>query len=504
MTNTPFAVQFKNVSKVFGDCVANESITFQVQKGSIHGIIGENGAGKSTAMKLLYGLYGPTTGEIFVHGMKRVWKSPQDAIKAGIGMVHQHFMLAEPYTVLDNIVLGAEDGNPFGAIDRAGARKKIEVISKKYGLEVPLDEPVEHLPVGIQQRIEILKALYRGAEILILDEPTAVLTPQEVEKLFVNLKSLKSEGKTILIITHKLKEVLAFTDHVTVFRQGKVSGEVETKNATVQSLADLMVGRSVHLSVQVEERVPGEVVCEAKHLHVSRGSVEKLKDVGLSIRAGEIVGIAGVEGNGQSELIHALVHPRETLSKGDVTILGQKVTKWRSNKILKLGVSLIPEDRHREALLLDRSVEENFILGQQSTYSWYGWLKRRWIRAAVMRAMETFDVRPRDPKLAIKGLSGGNQQKVVIAREFERSPKFLIAAQPTRGVDVGAIEFIHQKILKARNDGVGVLLLSSELDEVLQLSDRILVLYAGKIVAEFKRGQVTEREVGAKMTGGST
>lgn len=505
-----FAVEFKNVSKIFGSCVANESISFRVQKGTIHGIIGENGAGKSTAMKLLYGLYGPTSGEIFVHGEKRVWKTPQDAIRAGIGMVHQHFMLAEPYSVLDNIVLGAESGNPsrshffsaFGSVDRSGARKKIEALSKKYGLEVPLDASVETLPVGIQQRIEILKALYRGAEILILDEPTAVLTPQEVEKLLLNLKSLKSEGKTILIITHKLKEVLAFTDHVTVFRQGRVSGEVATRDASVQSLADLMVGRAVHLVANSEANVPGEAVCEAKHLHVTRDGVEKLKDVALTVRSGEIVGIAGVEGNGQSELIQALVHPKESLDRGDVRVLGNRVTNWKPARILKLGVSLIPEDRHREALLLHRSVEENFILGQQSSYSWYGWLNRRWIKAAVARAMENFDVRPRDPKFPMSGLSGGNQQKVVIAREFERSPKFLIAAQPTRGVDVGAIEFIHAKILKARKDGVGVLLVSSELDEVMQLSDRILVLYGGKVVAEYKRGEATEREIGAFMTGG--
>ncbi len=502
MSNS-IAVEFKNVSKVFGDCIANAAITFRVEKGSIHGIIGENGAGKSTAMKLLYGLYPPTEGEIFVQGVKRAWNSPQDAIRAGIGMVHQHFMLAEPYSVLDNIVLGAEAGNPFGAIDRTGARNKILELSKKYGLEVPLDARVETLPVGVQQRIEILKALYRGAEILILDEPTAVLTPQEVEKLFENLKSLKSEGKTILIITHKLKEVLAFTDRVTVFRQGHVSGELATKDATVQSLADLMVGRSVHLSVHVEPRAPGEAVCEAKHLHATRDGVEKLKDIAVTVRSGEIVGIAGVEGNGQSELIHGLLHPRETLDRGEVRILGNRVSTWKSNRILKLGVSIIPEDRHREALLLDRSVEENFILGQQGSYSWYGWLKRKWIRAAVVRAMETFDVRPRNPKTPIRGLSGGNQQKVVIAREFERSPKFLIAAQPTRGVDVGAIEFIHQKILKARQDGVGVLLISSELDEVMQLSDRILVLYAGRIVAEYKRGEADEREIGARMTGGS-
>jgi ABC-type uncharacterized transport system ATPase subunit len=509
------AVEFENVSKTFGDVVANDGITFSVRAGTIHGIIGENGAGKSTAMKLLYGLYRPDTstkggaesaGKIRVAGKDVSFRTPLDAIALGIGMVHQHFMLAGPYTVLDNIILGAEPRSRFGGIDRVAAREKLEAISKRYGLEVPLDRPVERVPVGVQQRIEILKALYRGCEILILDEPTAVLTPPEVEKLLANLQSLKAEGKTILIITHKLKEVLTFTDDVTVFRQGKVSGGLPTAEATVQKLADLMVGRKVTLSLDVPAREPEAAVLEVKNLCAKRGDVPVLSDVSLSIRAGEIVGIAGVEGNGQSELLEALFHSAEkgVIDSGSIRVLGEEVTGRRAAKILRMGVGYVPEDRHEQGLLLDRTVEDNFILGQQSTYAWYGWLRRRWIRAAVARAMTTFDIRPRRVDLKIRGLSGGNQQKVIIAREFEKNPKVLVVAQPTRGVDVGAIEFIHSRILKARETGVGILLVSSELDEILQLADRIAVFYSGRIVAEFKRGEADEKRIGQVMGGGKS
>jgi ABC-type uncharacterized transport system ATPase subunit len=502
------AVEFENVSKSFGDVVANDGVTFSVRKGSIHGIIGENGAGKSTAMKLLYGLYRPDSGkglgQIRVNGKEVSFRTPQDAIKLGIGMVHQHFMLAGPYTVLDNIILGAEPSGRFGGIDRNAARERLTAIAQKYGLEVPFDRPVERVPVGVQQRIEILKALYRGCETLILDEPTAVLTPPEVEKLLLNLRSLRAEGKTILIITHKLKEVLAFTDHVTVFRQGKVSGELPTAEANVQKLADLMVGRKVTLSLDVPARTPDAAVLEVKDLCAKRGDISVLTDVALSVRGGEIVGIAGVEGNGQSELLEALFHSAEkgTIESGSIRVLGEEVTGMRAAKILRKGVGFVPEDRHEQGLLLDRSVEDNFILGQQSSYGWYGWLRRRWIRAGISRAITTFDIRPRRVDLKIRGLSGGNQQKVIIAREFEKDPKVLVVAQPTRGVDVGAIEFIHGRILKAREAGVGILLVSSELDEILQLSDRIVVLFSGRVVAEFARGEADEKRIGQVMGGG--
>jgi len=509
-------IEFKGVAKYFGSgptqiVKANDDLNFKVERGTIHGIIGENGAGKSTAMKMLYGLFSPTHGEIFVKGKKISFKSPQDAIREGIGMVHQHFMLAGPITVLDNIILGAEPKTPWGTVDRKKAERDLTKLAQKYGLDVPLRQNIEGVPVGIQQRVEILKTLYRGVEILILDEPTAVLTPLEVTQLFDNLKRLKNEGKTILIITHKLKEVLALTDHVTVFRAGKVSGEIKTSEASVQSLADMMVGRKVDMSLTIKDVKPGAAVLNVKNLFAHRPYVENLsgqvyevlKDVSFQVRAGEIVGIAGVEGNGQSDLIQAILHPSEKayLERGTVEVLGQNVTKWKTKRILKLGVGVIPEDRHNQGLMLARSVSDNFVLGQQSDYSWYGWMKRRWIDAAVKRALESFDVRPRRADLAIKGLSGGNQQKVIIAREFEKSPKFLIAAKPTRGVDVGAIEFIHNRILQARSEGVGVLLISSELDEVMALSDRILVMYSGQIVAEMKRGEATERKLGAYMGG---
>lgn len=501
-----FAVEFQNISKTFGDVVANDGISFSVRKGTIHGIIGENGAGKSTAMKLLYGLYRPDrgTGVLRVHGKSVSFRTPFDAIALGIGMVHQHFMLAGPYTVLDNIILGAEPRGKFGAIDRKAARAKLSAISKKYGLEVPLDSRVEDVPVGVQQRIEILKALYRDCEILILDEPTAVLTPPEVEKLLLNLRNLKAEGKTILVITHKLKEVLAFTDEVTVFRQGRVSGGLATAGATLQKLADLMVGRKVTLSLEVPPREPEKPILELKNLSSKRGTVSVLDNISLTLRGGEIVGIAGVEGNGQNELLEAIFHSAEkkVLDSGRVQISGEDVTGWSTAKIFRLGVGFVPPDRHEHGLLLDRSVEDNFILGQQSAYAWYGWLRRRWIRAAVARAIAVFDIRPRRIDLKIRGLSGGNQQKVIIAREFERNPKLLVVAQPTRGVDVGAIEFIHGRILAAREAGVGVLLVSSELDEILQLSDRILVFFAGRIVAEFKRGEADEKKIGPYMGGG--
>ncbi|MBS1961678.1 MAG: ABC transporter ATP-binding protein [Bdellovibrionales bacterium] len=506
-SSAPFAVEFEQVSKTFGDVVANDGITFKVRAGTIHGIIGENGAGKSTAMKMLYGLYRPDTGgAIRVDGREVHFRTPQDAIKLGIGMVHQHFMLAGPYTVLDNIILGAEPRSRLGTVDRAAAREKLTEIAKKYGLEVPFDRPVERVPVGVQQRIEILKALYRGCEILILDEPTAVLTPPEVEKLLANLKSLKAEGKTILIITHKLKEVLSFTDEVTVFRQGKVSGGLPTSEATIQKLADLMVGRKVTLSLDVPPRAPEAPVLEVKELSASRGPVKALSEVGFVVRAGEIVGIAGVEGNGQSELLEALFHSAEkgVIDSGTIRILGEDVTGVRAAEILRMGVGFVPEDRHEQGLLLDRSVEDNFILGQQSSYAWYGWLRRRWVRAAISRAITTFDIRPRRVDVNMRGLSGGNQQKVIIAREFEKDPKVLVVAQPTRGVDVGAIEFIHGRILKAREAGVGVLLVSSELDEILQLADRILVLYAGRVLAEFKRGEADEKKIGQVMGGGKS
>ncbi|EEF57476.1 ABC transporter ATP-binding protein [Pedosphaera parvula] len=505
---TTAAVELRELTKQFNGCVANAGVNLRVEPGTIHGVIGENGAGKSTSMKMLYGVYRPDTGAIFVHGKKCDWSSPSAAIAAGIGMVHQHFMLAAPYSTLDNILLGAEPRR-WGRIDRKAARTRLETLANQYNLPVDWDCPVEQLPVGIQQRIEILKLLFRNANILILDEPTAVLTPQETNDLFSNLKRLRDEGKTILLITHKLKEVMSVTDRITVFRAGKVTGELATSGTTPQELANLMVGRKVVLNIAVTPASPrAESAIEIKGLNLTgtmAGSRHKLSDVNFSVRRGEIVGIAGVEGNGQSELLQAILHPRDSRCRtsGAVTFLGQDVTAFQALKIRELGVALVPEDRHREGLLLEQSVRENFLLGLQRSpaFSRAGFLHSKKLETTVTQAIEEYDVRPRNLAIPAGSLSGGNQQKLIVAREFQRRPQVLIAAQPTRGVDVGAIEFIHQRIVRARDEGAGVLLVSSELEEIMALSDRILVMYEGRIVAEFERGQVSERELGLKMGG---
>ncbi|OFZ80890.1 MAG: heme ABC transporter ATP-binding protein [Bdellovibrionales bacterium RIFOXYD1_FULL_44_7] len=519
MSDSPssYAVELSGLTKVFDTVIANDNVNFKVRPGTIHGIVGENGAGKSTAMKMLYGVYRPTSGAIILNGKKCDFSSPLDAIKSGIGMVHQHFMLAGPYSALDNIILGAEPGYDslkwmpklLNPISRKKARQKIERLVEQYGLSVDLDVAVEDLPVGVQQRIEILKLLYRDARILILDEPTAVLTPQETNDLFLNLKRLKNEGKTILVITHKLKEVIGFTDRVTVFRAGKVTGEVETSETNAQELAGLMVGRKISLQIDVPmaENV-GRPVLAVKGLTLRgmRGSARhRLFDVTFEVYSGEIVGIAGVEGNGQSQLLQALVHPNESAcrSAGLVKIFDSDVTEMGAEKIKALGVGFIPEDRHKEGLLLSRPLNENFLLGLQRTvhFSRFGLLANKRVIERTKAAINEYDVRPGVISATSGSLSGGNQQKLIIAREFERNPKLLIAAQPTRGVDVGAIEFIHRNIVKARDEGAAVLLISSELDEIVTLSDRIYVMYEGQLVGHFSRETCTEKDLGLRMAG---
>jgi simple sugar transport system ATP-binding protein len=507
MTGTFPAVELRGLTKRFGTCVANDGVSLRVERGSIHGIVGENGAGKSTTMKMLYGVYRPNAGEILVNGKECVWTSPADAMAAGIGMVHQHFMLAGPHTALDNILLGAEPSQ-FGLINRKQALQRLDELSQQYGLHVDWDRPVEELAVGIQQRIEILKLLYHNANILILDEPTAVLTPQETNALFENLSQLRDQGKTTLLITHKLKEVMAFTDRVTVFRAGKVTGDVQTSQTSAQELANLMVGRKVLLRVDVPNAKPlPEAAIEVKHLTLtgSGGSRHKLSDVSFLVKRGEIVGIAGVEGNGQTELLQAMLHPsdKSCRSAGTVSFLGHEVSSWSAQEIRQLGIAVIPQDRHNEGLLLSRPVTENFVLGlhRYPEFSRTGILNTRNIAATATRSIEEYDVRPADLALPAAKLSGGNQQKLIIAREFHRNPKVLLASQPTRGVDVGAIELIHQRIIRARDEGASVLLISAELDEILALSDRILVMFEGKIVGEFLRGTVNDTELGLKMSG---
>ena len=514
------AVEFRSITKRFGNLLALDSVSFRVEAGTIHGIVGENGAGKSTAMKLLYGLYRADSGEILAHGNKCAWASPWDAIAAGIGMVHQHFMLGGPFTALENILLGSEPGQ-WGFINYRRARSRLNVLADQYGLAVDWEQPVERLPVGVQQRVEILKLLYRQANILILDEPTAVLTPQETKTLFANLKRLRNEGKTVLLISHKLKEIITCTDFITVLRAGKVTGQVRTSETTPDALANLMVGRKVVLRIEVPQAKPLDKnaieVTDLRLPGIARPSTlgtllptprHSTLDTLLSftVQRGEIVGIAGVEGNGQSELLQALLHPRErdNRSSGIIKFLGRDVSEWHSSDIPALGVAVIPEDRQHEGLLLEQSLRDNFLLGlqHQSRFQRAGFLRFQELEAATSRALAEYDVRPADLTLSARRLSGGNQQKLIVAREFERQPQILIAAQPTRGVDVGAIEFIHQRIVRARDEGAGVLLISSELDEILALSDRILVMYEGRIAGEFQRGQVSEGELGLKMGGG--
>lgn len=522
------AVEFKGLTKSFGEFYANRNIDLKVSAGSIHAIIGENGAGKSTAMKMLYGLYRPDSGEIIVKGQRCQWGSPSDAISAGIGMVHQHFMLAEPCTVLENILLGAENervgflgkltSGALTRIDRPGARKKLDALSAQYGLKVDWDAKVKDLSVGIHQRIEILKLLYRNADILILDEPTAVLTPQESAELFIQLRKMRDEGKTILIITHKLKEVMELAQEATVFRAGRVVGHRRTADSSVGDLAHLMVGREVELKpTRPSQNALGECALRVRNLTLQVGrapdSKKILNDLNFEIRGGEILGIAGVEGNGQSELLQMLLQPGQFLGRahGEIEILGSKSfssapsgdTCLSTLQIKALGVGAVPEDRLKEGLLLNQPVIESFLLGQErsSKYSKNGILNQTSIDAAMKNAISQYDVRPPDGTVWAGKLSGGNQQKVIVAREFSDSPKLLIVAQPTRGVDVGAIEFIHSQILEARSRGAAILLVSSELDEVLGLSDRILVFFAGEIRASFTSADADERKLGYVMGG---
>jgi simple sugar transport system ATP-binding protein len=503
------ALELRGITKRFGEVLANDQVNLQVRRGTIHGIVGENGAGKSTIAKIIYGLLRPDAGTILLNGTPVTWSSPAAAIAAGLGMVHQHFMLAGPYSALENIILGAEPLRA-GLVDRAGARVRLDALALQYGLSVPWEARVEDLSVGLQQRLEILKLLYREANLLILDEPTAVLTPPEATALFANLKRLRDQGKTILLVTHKLNEIIASTDRVTIFRGGRVTGEMETCRTSAQELANLMVGRSVVLSLTVAPAKPrAEQALEVESLSVAgkSGGRPRLSAVSFSVRHREILGIAGVDGNGQSELLEAVLNPAErgARSGGTVRVLGLDVTEWSRRKIRSLGVAVIPQDRVREGLLLEEPVEANFALGLQRRTEFSRWGVLNWnrVRRTASRALDQYAVRPRDLSLPAGKLSGGNQQKLVVAREFERQPRLLLAAEPTRGVDIGAIELIHQNIVRARDSGAGVLLISSDLDEVLALSDRILVLYEGRIVAEYKRGQVSYQALGLSMGGGS-
>jgi ABC-type uncharacterized transport system ATPase subunit len=505
VTDSAPAIELVGIDKRFGAVHANKSISLAVPRGTIHGIVGENGAGKSTLMSILYGYYQADSGEIRIAGRPVEIRSPSEAIAAGIGMVHQHFMLVDDMTVLENLVLGVEGAWRLGP-GLAHARAEIERLERQYGLEVDPDAIVADLPVGLQQRVEILKALHRGAEILILDEPTAVLTPQEAERLFEILRALKREGKTVVLITHKLREILDATDDVSVMRQGALVATMPTREATRERLAELMVGRKVLLRVEKRAIAPGETVLAVEGLRVrDRAGHERVKGVSLTVRRHEIVGIAGVSGNGQSELLEALAGTAP-VTAGRIVFKGRDVAHdpHRSSRGLRaMGLGHVPEDRHRQGLVTAFDASESAMLGhhEERRYGTGKLLKRAAVIGDCARLMGDFDVRPRAPRLRTALFSGGNQQKIVLAREMDRDPDLLLVGQPTRGVDIGAIEYIHRRLVDLRDRGAAILLVSVELDEVLSLADRILVMFDGRIVGELAAADADERRIGLMMSG---
>ncbi|WP_428671171.1 ABC transporter ATP-binding protein [Reyranella sp.] len=499
------AIELDGIDKSFGSVHAVRGVSLAVEKGAITGIVGENGAGKSTLMSILYGLFRADAGEIRVDGEPVQMDGPRDAIRHGIGMVHQHFMLIDSFTVLENLVLGAE-GGPMLAGGLAAARAELARLSRDYGLTVDPDAKVADLSVGEQQRVEILKVLFRGARILILDEPSAVLTPQETDQLFRILATLKARGVTIVLITHKLREIMAATDRVFVMRQGQMVAERRTVDTDAEELAELMVGRKVRLRFDKAAPHPGEVRLRAEHLGlVDERGVVLLDDIGLELRAGEIVGIAGVSGNGQTELLQVLAGIRRP-SSGTLTVCGRRIDARHPGdpaEMRDLGVAHVPEDRQRQGMVAAFRASETSILGYHELppFSQHYLLNGPAVGAHCANLMERFDVRPRVPGLRSSNFSGGNQQKLVLAREMARDPKVLLVGQPTRGVDIGAIEFIHRELVKSRDAGCAVLIVSVELDEILSLADRILVMFAGRIVGEVDGSRADERTLGLMMAG---
>ena len=503
--SSKYAVQMHGITKRFGSFYALTNVDLDVERGTIHSILGENGAGKSTLMNVLYGLYQADEGDIYINGKKVNIKNPTAAIENGIGMVHQHFMLVENFTVTQNIVLGSEPTRGPIGLNMRKARQNVLDIVKKYGLEVEPDKLVRDISVGMQQRVEILKALYRGAEILILDEPTAVLTEQEIDELLGIMKNLVNDGKTIIIITHKLKEIQASSDTCTIIRRGKYIGTVPVKGVSEDDLATMMVGRAVQLVVDKPPASPGDVVLDIQNLYVkNEQGIDAVKDLNLQVRAGEIVGIAGIDGNGQQELMEAVNNLKKC--KGRILLCGEEIQNKNPKYGIDHGMATIPADRHKDGLVLGFSVYENTIMEKYRTeeFSPGGRINRKKMRSFAEELIKAYDVRPEDcgPKLA-GGLSGGNQQKIIIGREIAQEPKLLIAIQPTRGLDVGAIENVHKMLIRERDKGVAVLLISFELDEVMNVSDRIAVIYDGHIQQIFPHGTVDNRTLGRVMAGGS-
>ena len=503
--NSEYAIEMLHITKRFPGIIANDDITLQLKHGEIHALLGENGAGKSTLMSVLFGLYQAEKGVIKKDGKEVQIHSPNDANALGIGMVHQHFKLVECFTVLDNIILGDEPTGAMGMLKKSEARKKIMELSNKYGLQVDPDAKIQDITVGMQQRTEILKMLYRDNEILIFDEPTAVLTPQEIHELMQIMKNLAAEGMSILFISHKLAEIMEVADRCSVLRKGKYIGTVNTADVTMAELSSMMVGRNVNFHVEKAEQHLGDVILEVDHMTVA-SKVHKnnaVKDVSLKVRGGEIVCIAGIDGNGQTEFVYGLTG-LEPLVSGKITLLGQDITKMPIRKRSILGMSHIPEDRHKHGLVLDYSLEDNIVLQRyfEPEFTKNGFLRRNNIRKHAEKMIEEYDIRSGQGAItAARSMSGGNQQKAIIAREIEKDPGLLVAVQPTRGLDVGAIEFIHKQIVAQRDAGKAVLLVSLEMDEVLDVSDRILVMYEGEIVGQLDPKTTTPEEMGLYMAG---
>ena len=499
-----YAIEMLNITKEFSGIVANDDITLQLKKGEIHALLGENGAGKSTLMSVLFGLYKPEKGIIKKNGEIININSPKDANKHKIGMVHQHFKLVEVFSVIDNIILGQED-TKYGFLSKKEARERIEKISNEYGLHVKLDELVEDISVGMQQRVEILKMLYRDNEILIFDEPTAVLTPQEIEELLKIMKALVLSGKSILFITHKINEILAIADRCTVLRKGKCIGTVKVKETNKDKLCKMMVGRKVEFAADKKNKKPGENILEVQNLVVQTGHKNKnsVNNVSFNVRSGEIVCIAGIDGNGQIELAYSITG-LEKIKSGKIILNGTDITNYSVNKRNKVGIAHIPEDRHKHGLILDFTLESNLVLKRfnEKQFQKFGFIKNNDVRKYSNELINKYDVRSSlGPITPTRTMSGGNQQKAIIAREIDLNPQLLVSVQPTRGLDVGAIEYIHKQIIEQRNLGRAVLLISLELDEVMNLSDRILVMYEGEITGELDPKKTTINELGLYMSG---
>jgi len=499
-----YIIEMRNITKEFPGIIANDDVTLQLEKGEIHALLGENGAGKSTLMSVLFGLYKQEKGSIFKEGKEVNITGPGDANKLGIGMVHQHFKLVHNFTVLENIVLGVET-TKNGILQMKDARKKVIELSETYGLGIDVDKEIRHISVGMQQRVEILKMLYRDNEILIFDEPTAVLTPQEIEALMNTMKGMAAEGKSILFITHKLDEIKQVADRCSVLRKGKMIGTVDVATTSKEEMSEMMVGRKVTLSLDKQEAAVGETILKVRNLcrKGRAGEKDKLKNISFDVKAGEILCIAGIEGNGQTDLVYALTG-LEAMDSGEITMDGKNITKSKIRHRTETGISHIPEDRHKHGLVLDYTLAYNTILQTYHTEDFQkkGFLKNTKILDYAGKLIERFDIRSgQGAETLTRSMSGGNQQKVILAREIDRDPKLLIAVQPTRGLDVGAIEYIHQQLLTQRDSGKAVLLVSLELEEVMNVSDRILVMYEGEIVADVNPKDVTFQELGLYMSG---